>query len=60
MERFEMKLIFLLLILLLPGLALAHIGPHDPVQHAGEHLLLATVVVPFAWLLLRWLGKRKS
>ncbi|MGD2117211.1 MAG: hypothetical protein PVG66_02530 [Chromatiales bacterium] len=55
-----MKLIFLLLILLLPGLALAHIGPHDPVQHAGEHLLLATVVVPFAWLLLRWLGKRKS
>ena len=55
-----MKLFSLLLILLLPGLALAHIGPHDPVQHGAEHLLLATVVMPFAWLLFRWLGKRKS
>lgn len=55
-----MKKLLIALGILVPGLALAHLGPEDPVQHGMEHLLLAALLVPVLWLIVRKLIKSKD
>lgn len=38
---------------LFSGNIFAHVSHANPVQHSGEHLLLAALLIPVAWLIAR-------
>jgi Na+/pantothenate symporter len=52
------RLVLLFVISLFALDALAHVSQGSPFQHGLEHLLLALVLVPVAWLLLPQLLRR--
>ena len=54
----KMKKSFLVAAMFLSGNAMAHVSGSGQVQHAGEHLLLAVVLVPLAWMVARKLFSR--
>lgn len=39
--------------------AYAHVGTENSMQHASEHMLLAALLVPAAWLVFRLLSAKK-
>lgn len=53
-----MKKIFLTTSLLLSANTYAHVSNVSNAQHSSEHLLLALLLVPVAWLIVRRLFNR--
>lgn len=50
---FEMKKITTAIALLISGNTFAHVSHASPIQHSSEHMLLAALLIPIAWLIAR-------
>lgn len=48
-----MKKILLIAGVMYSAGSLAHVSHESPVQHSAEHLLLAALLIPIAWLIAR-------